>query len=107
MPVSTRKCRHMLRNSYQVTNMSGAPTVLNMIVNSSVSDRQPLPHTVEIMTGGSPPPPQILLKMEELGFGVSDHLYGLTYMEYPPQILIRTDDLDALPLKGFLYTATF
>ncbi|CAB4318294.1 unnamed protein product [Prunus armeniaca] len=62
---------------YNVTHMGGAPTVLNMIVNSPVSDWRPLPRKVEIMTGGSPPPPQILFKMEELGFGVN-HLYGLT-----------------------------
>ncbi|KAF5960869.1 hypothetical protein HYC85_002078 [Camellia sinensis] len=46
--------------------MGGAPTVLNMIVNSPSNDRCPLPHKVEVMTGGAPPPPQILLKMEEL-----------------------------------------
>lgn len=62
---------------YKVTNMGGAPTVLNMIADSPVCDRKPLPHKVEVMTGGAPPPPQILSKMEELGFGVS-HLYGLT-----------------------------
>ncbi|KAK6124920.1 hypothetical protein DH2020_041331 [Rehmannia glutinosa] len=39
----------------QVTHMGGAPTVLNMIVNSK--DQKPLPHKVEIMTGGAPPPP--------------------------------------------------
>ncbi|KAL9683375.1 hypothetical protein QQ045_015196 [Rhodiola kirilowii] len=53
-----------------------APTVLNMIVNSKPEERRPLPHKVDIMTGGSPPPPQILLKMEELGFRMS-HLYDL------------------------------
>ena len=62
---------------HDVTHMGGAPTVLNMIVNSPISDRRPLPHKVEVMTGGAPPPPQILSKMEELGFGIS-HLYGLT-----------------------------
>ncbi|KDP43741.1 hypothetical protein JCGZ_22368 [Jatropha curcas] len=62
---------------HKVTHMGGAPTVLNMIVNSPVCDRKPLPHKVEVMTGGAPPPPQIIFKMEELGFGVS-HVYGLT-----------------------------
>lgn len=57
--------------------MGGAPTVLNMIVNSALTDRRPLTHKVVVMTGGSPPPPQILSKMEEIGFSVS-HLYGLT-----------------------------
>ncbi|GER44133.1 AMP-dependent synthetase and ligase family protein [Striga asiatica] len=59
-----------------VTHMSGAPTVLNAIVNSPAS-RKPLPHKVEIMTGGAPPPEPVLLKIEDLGFRVS-HLYGLT-----------------------------
>ncbi|KAJ8567699.1 hypothetical protein K7X08_019907 [Anisodus acutangulus] len=62
---------------HKVTHMSGAPTVLSMIVNSPESDKKPLPHKVNIMTCGSPPPPQILSKMEELGFRVH-HLYGLT-----------------------------
>ncbi|KAM3252144.1 hypothetical protein P3L10_006214 [Capsicum annuum] len=33
---------------HKVTHMGGAPTVLNMIVNSPVSDRKPLPHEVNI-----------------------------------------------------------
>ncbi|KAG6646243.1 isovalerate--CoA ligase CCL2-like [Carya illinoinensis] len=80
-----------------VTHMGGAPTVLNMIVNSPVSDRSPLPHKVEVMTGGAPPPPQILSKMEELGFGVS-HLYGLTETYGPGTSCIWKPEWDSLPL---------
>ncbi|KAG6701639.1 hypothetical protein I3842_08G175400 [Carya illinoinensis] len=80
-----------------VTHMGGAPTVLNMIVNSPVSDRSPLPHKVEVMTGGAPPPPQILFKMEELGFGVS-HLYGLTETYGPGTSCIWKPEWDSLPL---------
>ena len=80
-----------------VTHMGGAPTVLNMIVNSPISDRKPLPHKVEAMTGGSPPPPQILSKMEELGFGVS-HLYGLTETYGPGTSCIWKPEWDSLPL---------
>nr|GFA23791.1 AMP-binding, conserved site-containing protein [Tanacetum cinerariifolium] len=60
-----------------VTHMGGAPTVLNMIANSLVANQKPLPHRVEIMTAGAPPPPSVLSKIEELGFHVS-HAYGLT-----------------------------
>ncbi|KAF5943182.1 hypothetical protein HYC85_020824 [Camellia sinensis] len=60
-----------------VTHMGGAPTILNMIVNAPASARQPIPGKVVVMTGGAPPPPQVLFKMEELGFGVT-HAYGLT-----------------------------
>ncbi|XP_016449155.1 butanoate--CoA ligase AAE1-like [Nicotiana tabacum] len=81
---------------YNVTYMGGAPTVLNMIVNSSPRDRKPLPHKVKIMTGGSPPPPQILSRMEELGFGVN-HLYGLTETYGPGIYCLWKPEWDSLP----------
>ncbi|KAI3818075.1 hypothetical protein L1987_11877 [Smallanthus sonchifolius] len=61
---------------HKVTHMGGAPTVLNMIANSLTADKK-LPHRVEIMTAGAPPPPTVISKIEELGFRVS-HAYGLT-----------------------------
>lgn len=82
---------------HNVTHMGGAPTVLNMIVNSPVTDQRPLPHRVEMTTGGSPPPPQILSKMEELGFVVS-HLYGLTETFGPGTSCIWKPEWDSLPL---------
>ncbi|KAK9948270.1 hypothetical protein M0R45_003854 [Rubus argutus] len=81
---------------YNVTLMGGAPTVLNMIVNSPVSDRRPLPHKVEVMTGGSPPPPQILFNMEKMGFGVN-HLYGLTETYGPGTYCSWKPEWDSLP----------
>lgn len=81
---------------HKVTHMGGAPTVLNMIVNSPASDRRQLPHKLDIMTGGSPPPPQILLKMEELGFRVS-HLYGLTETYGPGTYCTWRPEWDSLP----------
>ncbi|KAL0354788.1 UNVERIFIED_CONTAM: putative acyl-activating enzyme 2 [Sesamum radiatum] len=78
----------------QVTHMGGAPTVLNMIVNSS--ERRLLPHKVEIMTGGAPPPPSILSKIEELGFRVS-HLYGLTETYGPGTSCVWKPEWDSLP----------
>ncbi|KAJ6680917.1 ACYL-ACTIVATING ENZYME [Salix koriyanagi] len=62
---------------HKVTHMSGAPTVLNMIINASASEKRPLPGKVAVMTGGAPPPSHVLFKMEELGFHVT-HSYGLT-----------------------------
>ncbi|KAF3634886.1 putative acyl-activating enzyme 1, peroxisomal [Capsicum annuum] len=81
---------------HKVTHMSAAPIVMNMIVNSPVSDRKPLPHKVNIMTGGSPPPPQILSKMEELGFRVH-HLYGLTETYGPGTYCLWKPEWDSLP----------
>lgn len=62
---------------HQVNHMAGAPTVLNMIINAPQSVQKPLPRTINVMTGGAPPPPQVLLKMKELNFNVI-HGYGLT-----------------------------
>ncbi|XP_004240530.1 butanoate--CoA ligase AAE1-like [Solanum lycopersicum] len=62
---------------HQVSHMGGAPTVLNMIIHAPPSIRRPLPRKVAVMTGGAPPPPQVLFMMDELGFNVT-HSYGLT-----------------------------
>ncbi|KAJ8568144.1 hypothetical protein K7X08_020866 [Anisodus acutangulus] len=62
---------------HQVTHLASAPTVFNMIINASPSVQRPLPRTVNMITAAVPPPPQVLLKMKELGFNVT-HGYGLT-----------------------------
>ncbi|XP_043708639.1 butanoate--CoA ligase AAE1-like isoform X1 [Telopea speciosissima] len=81
---------------HKVTNMSGAPTVLNMIVNAPASDRRPLPCKVEVMTGGAAPPPHVLFKMEELGFNIL-HSYGLTETYGPGTICTWKPEWDSLP----------
>uniref|UniRef100_A0A803NJC4 4-coumarate--CoA ligase n=1 Tax=Cannabis sativa TaxID=3483 RepID=A0A803NJC4_CANSA len=82
---------------HNVTHLGAAPTVLNMIVNSSKDylHHPPLPHKVEIMTGGSPPPPQIIAKMEEMGFVVT-HIYGLTETYGPATHCVCKPEWDAL-----------
>ncbi|KAF1873806.1 hypothetical protein Lal_00029512 [Lupinus albus] len=85
-------------SQHKVTHMGGAPTVLNMIVNSASIDRKPLDHKVVVMTGGSPPPPQILYKMEEIGFSIS-HLYGLTETYGPGTSCAWRPEWDSMPLK--------
>ncbi|TKV98354.1 hypothetical protein SEVIR_9G555200v4 [Setaria viridis] len=79
-----------------VTNMGGAPTVLNMIVNAPASERKPLPRRVRISTGGAPPPPQVLAKMDELGFEVV-HGYGLTETYGAATVCAWKPEWDALP----------
>ncbi|XP_057529163.1 isovalerate--CoA ligase CCL2-like [Amaranthus tricolor] len=80
---------------HNVTHMSAAPTVLNMIVNCPVADRRTLTNKVRVLTGGSPPPPQILSKMEQLGFEVS-HLYGLTETYGPGTYCVWKPEWDCL-----------
>ncbi|KAL9461852.1 hypothetical protein AB3S75_004783 [Citrus x aurantiifolia] len=83
--------------AHNVTNMGAAPTVLNTIVNSPVSVQRPLPHKVAIATGGSPPPPHIFSKMEELGFDVT-HLYGLTETYGPATYCTWQPEWNSLPV---------
>ena len=60
-----------------VTHMCGAPIVLNTLANAPADAKLPLPHRVEVMTGGAAPPSAIIASMEAMGFRVT-HAYGLT-----------------------------
>ena len=61
-----------------VTHLNGAPTVLSMLAYAAEArDGVPGNRRVKIATGGAPPSPAILRRMDELGFDVT-HLYGLT-----------------------------
>ncbi|KAI4995237.1 hypothetical protein ZWY2020_035140 [Hordeum vulgare] len=84
---------HIVR--HRVTNMGGAPTVLSMLVNAPASEQRPLPVMVRISTGGAPPPPHILAKMDELGFNVV-HGYGLTETYGPATLCVWKPEWDAL-----------
>ncbi|CAN4103259.1 unnamed protein product [Withania somnifera] len=83
---------------YKVTHMSTVPTVLNMIANSPPNDRKPLLHKVKIMTGGSPPPAHLLLKMKQLGFRVY-HGYGLKETYGAATSCVWKPEWDSLPLE--------
>ncbi len=62
---------------HRVTHMCGAPTVLSMLTSLPAEQRKPLAHTVDLQTGGSPPPAKVLKAMEALGFRVL-HIFGMT-----------------------------
>jgi fatty-acyl-CoA synthase len=80
-----------------VTHLNGAPTVLSMIAYAKEAAPLPEGRMVRTATGGAPPSPAILRRMEELGFEVT-HLYGLTET-YGPAMLCdwrpQWDSLDA------------
>jgi fatty-acyl-CoA synthase len=62
---------------HKVTHFGGAPIVLGMLVDAAEISPPNLPHTVQAMTAGAPPPAAILEKVEALGFNVMQ-VYGLT-----------------------------
>jgi fatty-acyl-CoA synthase len=62
---------------HKVTHMCGAPIVMSTLLNAPDSEKKALPHRVEFITAGAPPPEAVLGRMGEAGFNVT-HVYGLT-----------------------------
>jgi fatty-acyl-CoA synthase len=66
-----------------VTHCNAAPTVLAALAHHP--DAAPVPRRVRVATGGAPPSPALLARLDELGIEVT-HLYGLTET-YGPAVL--------------------
>jgi fatty-acyl-CoA synthase len=64
-------------STHKITHFGGAPIVLGMLVEAAEVEKPKLPHIVQAMTAGAPPPAAILEKVEALGFNVMQ-VYGLT-----------------------------
>ncbi|MGZ4456743.1 MAG: AMP-binding protein, partial [Nocardioides sp.] len=60
-----------------VTHFSAAPPVLTMIAGAEGAAGPALEQRVAVQTGGSPPSPTLLGRLDRLGMDVT-HLYGLT-----------------------------
>ena len=60
-----------------VTHFNGAPTVLLMLAEAPEAEGLHFDPPLRVATGGSPPSPTLLARMESLGIQVT-HLYGLT-----------------------------
>jgi len=60
-----------------VTHFNGAPTVLLMLSEAPEAEGVHFDPPLRVATGGSPPSPTLLARMERLGVHVT-HLYGLT-----------------------------
>ncbi|MFQ5418552.1 MAG: AMP-binding protein [Myxococcota bacterium] len=79
-----------------VTHFNGAPTVLLMLAEAPEARGVRFDPPLRVATGGSPPSPTLLARMEELGVCVT-HLYGLTET-YGPHVYCQLqpgwEDLD-------------
>ncbi len=69
-------------SDYGVTHLCGAPIVLGMMVNASVSEKKEFKQKCQVMTAAAPPPAKVLQSMQEAGFDVT-HVYGLTEVYGP------------------------
>ncbi|WP_282608327.1 acyl-CoA synthetase [Pelagibius sp. Alg239-R121] len=86
-------------NEHKVTQMCGAPIVLNMLANAPDRLKIAFDHKVEIATGGAAPPSAVIEAMENNGFQVL-HLYGLTESYGPATLCAWQDNWDRLDLPG-------
>ncbi|PIA30374.1 hypothetical protein AQUCO_05600066v1 [Aquilegia coerulea] len=62
-------------HTHGVTHMCGAPVVLKMLADAP--SPQPLTRPVSLLTAGAPPPSNVLMRAEAMGFVIT-HGYGLT-----------------------------
>jgi fatty-acyl-CoA synthase len=83
---------------HQVTNLCGAPIVMQMIIGAKDSDRVKFDHQVEMMTAAAPPPAAVLQRMAEEGFKVT-HVYGLTETYGPSVVCAWHEEWDGLPAE--------
>jgi fatty-acyl-CoA synthase len=79
-----------------ITHLNGAPTVLSMVAEAAeAGDGVPGGRRIKVATGGAPPSPAILRRMDSLGFDVT-HLYGLTETFGPVMICDWRPEWDGL-----------
>jgi fatty-acyl-CoA synthase len=77
-------------NRYGVTHLCGAPIILGMMVNATLSEKKDFDQTCKVMTAAAPPPARVLQSMQESGFEVT-HVYGLTEV-YGPCVVSNWQD---------------
>ncbi len=68
-----------------VTHMCGAPIVMATLLATPAEQKAALPHQVQFVVAGAPPPEAVLAAMREAGFAVC-HVYGLTEC-YGPSVV--------------------
>jgi len=79
-----------------ITHLSAAPTVLTMIAGAPSAQVLPERRTVHVDTGGAPPSPTLLARLDRLGLKVT-HLYGMTETFGPIVVNQWQPEWDALP----------
>ena len=81
----------------KATHFSGAPIVLNFVINATEAEKRPFSHTVEVMVAAAPPPASTLENMQKAGFNVT-HVYGLTETYGPATLCAWNPEWNDLPI---------
>ncbi len=85
-----------LIEKYAVTNMCGAPTVIDTLI--SANDAHPLSQSVTCVIAGAPPPPATIAAARELNIDVL-HAYGLTETYGPYSVCEPQKSWDVLDAR--------
>ncbi|WPD44467.1 acyl-CoA synthetase [Pseudomonas aeruginosa] len=94
--VDPQKILTLIRE-HQVTHMSGAPIVLNALINMPESAKAAIDHPVHAMVAGAAPPAKVIGAVEEMGIKVT-HVYGLTEVYGPVTVCAWHEEWDGLSL---------
>ena len=79
-----------LIDAHGVTHFNAAPTVLLMLASDPSAGGRRFDPPLRVCTGGAPPSPTLLERMEKLGIRIT-HLYGLTET-YGPHVVCETKE---------------
>ncbi|MBA2779585.1 acyl-CoA synthetase [Billgrantia kenyensis] len=82
----------------KVTHFSGAPIVLNGLVNLPAEHQREFDHPVKVTTAGAAPPASVIAGVEKLGIEVT-HVYGLTEVYGPVTVCAWREAWDELSLE--------
>ena len=83
----------------RVTHLNGAPTLLLMIAEAPEAQGVRFDPPLRVATGGAPPSPTLLARMEALGARVT-HIYGLTETYGPHVCCEMQQEWEDLPAEG-------
>ena len=85
-----------LMAEHGVTHMCGAPIVMSALLDTPATQKRDLPHQVQFVVAGAPPPEAVLAAMRTAGFAVL-HVYGLTECYGPSVVNEWNGAWNALP----------
>lgn len=94
--VDPKKIMQLIHDE-RVTHFSGAPIILNGLVNLSAEDKREFDHPVKVTTAGAAPPASVIAGVETLGIEVT-HVYGLTEVYGPVTVCAWHEAWNELPL---------
>ncbi|MBB3189925.1 acyl-CoA synthetase [Halomonas cerina] len=83
----------------RVTHFSGAPIVLNGLVNLPDAQKRDFDHPVKVTTAGAAPPASVIAGVETLGIEVT-HVYGLTEVYGPVTVCAWHEAWDELSVEA-------